>query len=58
MCGFGENLTHGNDDDRDEGEFIGPNPPGGRRTKKSDKMNVLNFILKNIIKIPILPPQK
>ena len=20
--------------DRDEGEFIGPNPPGGRRTKK------------------------
>ena len=41
MRGFGENLADGNDratrererDDRDEGEFIGPNPPGGRRTK-------------------------
>ena len=41
MRGFGENLADGDDDDReretererDEGEFIGPNPPGGRRTK-------------------------
>ena len=31
MRGFGENLADG--DDRDKGEFIGPNPPGGRRTK-------------------------
>ena len=38
MRSFGENLADGNErerdgDDRDEGEFIGPNPPGGRRTK-------------------------
>ena len=37
MRSFGENLADGNDDDndddRDKDEFIGPNPPGGRRTK-------------------------
>ena len=46
---FGENLSDGNERrererererrqrDRDEGEFIGPNPPGGRRTKNKSK---------------------
>ena len=38
MCCFGENLADGDNDrqtdrERDEGEFIGPNPPGGCRTK-------------------------
>ena len=45
MRGFRENLADGNDretDDRDEGEFIGPNPPGGRRTNKHQGMRDYN----------------
>ena len=36
MRGFGENLAdwNGRQRDGDEGEFIGPNPPGGSRTNK------------------------
>ena len=41
MRGFGENLA----DRGNESEFIGPNPPGGRRTKNrlgvSSRMNAL-----------------
>ena len=34
MRGFGENLADGDrETDRNEWQFIGPNPPGGRRTK-------------------------
>ena len=37
---FRRNLADGDDrettTERDEGEFIGPNPPGGRRTKNVD----------------------
>ena len=36
MRGFGENLADGERGrrqiDREKGEFIGPNPPGGRNT--------------------------
>ena len=43
MHGFEENLMHGErETDRDEGEFIGPNPPGGRRTKNKPLVS-LNF---------------
>ena len=42
MRGFGENLADGDrETDRDEGEFIGPNPPGGRRTKKQARFAVV-----------------
>ena len=41
MRGFGENLADGNDRqrDRDEGEFIGPKPPGPTNCKVSEKSN-------------------
>ena len=44
MRGFGENLADGDEretqreTERDEGEFIGPNPPSGRRTKNEIKL--------------------
>ena len=35
MHGFGEKMADGDrETDRDERQFIGPNPPGGRWTKK------------------------